>query len=273
MTINYKPFTFKDFYTLDESIDQQYLVDSMDRMFEIEEIKRIKERATRLLNLQAGDSIIEVGCGLGHDAENFGKILKDSGTVIAIDSSKSMLEEAKKRSTHTQVQYLHGNGEKLDYPDNSFSAAYADRLFVSQKDIEKTFGELVRVVKKGGKVCVTDIDTGSAIMYPYVEKLTDMLLKRLTDIIRNPFIGRQLQSLFKKFGLTNIKIFSDAYVIKSFDLVNTMIDFPRMIKDLHFLHQITKYEAQKLLDALLEAEKNGDFLYSIILFTAIGEKA
>lgn len=267
-----KPFSFKDFSNLDDSSDMQYLIASMDRMFELADIKNIKRRALDLLELQFGSSVIEVGCGLGHDAEVLGKMVGSNGKVIAIDTSEAMVEEAKKRSACAQVSYRYGNANSLDYPDDTFSAGYADRLLVSQKNIEKPFSEIVRIVKRGGKVCITDIDVGSAVMHPYLGKLTDILLDRLREIIRNPLIGRQLPTLFKKFGLINIKVFADAYVIRSFELVNTMIDFPRMIVDLHNLKRITEDELQKLSSSLLQAEKNNDFLYSIILFTVVGEK-
>jgi ubiquinone/menaquinone biosynthesis C-methylase UbiE len=267
-----KPFSFKDFSDLDHSTDMGYLVASMDRMFEVDTIKNVKSRAIDLLNLQSGDAAIEVGCGLGHDSEEMGKKVGSGGCVIAIDSSKAMLEEAQKRSTQPQVKYTFGYSNCIDYPDCSFAASYADRLLVSQKDVEKTFSELVRVTKKGGTICITDIDVGSAIMYPNIPKLTNILLSRLQEIIQNPHIGRELHILFKKFGITNVKVISDAYVIRSFDLVKTMIDFSRMIDDLCHLNQISQQEAQALHSALNEAEKNNDFLYSIILFTAVGEK-
>jgi ubiquinone/menaquinone biosynthesis C-methylase UbiE len=268
----YKPFSFKDFYSLDESVNQKYLIESMDRMFELPEIQEIKKRAIKLLNLHKGDKVIEIGCGLGHDAEAFGEVVEESGKVIAIDSSLNMLNEAKKRSTHPQVNYVHGHGENIQYPNNFFSAGYADRLLVSQKNLSSVLGEIIRVVKPGGKICITDIDVGSAVMYPYVPKLTNILLSRLQEIIENPLIGRQLNGIFKKFGLTNTKVFSDAYVIKSFNLVNTMIDFPRMISDLCHLKRFSEEDARTLSNALAEAEQNNDFLYSIILFTVVGEK-
>lgn len=269
---NDKPFTFKEFSNLDSSTDIDYLVASMDRMFALEKIQAIKFRAINLLNLNIGDNVIEIGCGLGHDSEIIGGIVGSSGKVIAIDSSKTMLNEAKKRSTKPHVCYEYGIASNLHFPNDYFSAAYADRLLVSQKNTEQTIREIVRVVKKGGRICFTDIDAGSAVMSPNIDKLTNILLDQLRNIIQNPFIGRELHVLLKKSGVKVLHIIPEAYAVNSFELLTTMIDFPKMICDLHRAGQYTKKEAEYLSNRLKEAESKNEFLYSIILFTVVGEK-
>jgi ubiquinone/menaquinone biosynthesis C-methylase UbiE len=267
-----KPFDFRDFGNLDESEDVAYLIDSMDRMFSLETIRAIKRRAIDLLNLKPGDSAIEVGCGLGQDSEAMGNLVGSQGRVVAIDSSQRMLTEAKQRSSQPQIEYKLGKADALEFPDHSFSAGYGDRVLVSQPNVEKVFGELVRVVKPGGNICVTDIDLGTIAMFPYIDGLTEKLIKRFQNIVLNKFIGRELPLLFKKFGLSEIKTFPEAYMVDSFELVNTMIDFPRMINDLKNMGDYSEQEAFALRTTLEAAEKQCDFLYAIILFTVVGKK-
>ncbi len=267
-----KYFDFRDFGNLDKSEDVAYLIDSMDRMFTLDTIRAIKQRAINLLKLKQGDKVIEVGCGLGHDSESIGEIVGSNGSVVAIDSSVCMLKEAKKRSLHPQVDYQLSNATNLDFSNNSFSAGYADRMLVSQSNVKKVFSELVRVVKPGGRICVTDIDLGSVVMYPYIDKITQKLIERLQEIVLNKFIGRELPYLFKSFNLKDIKVYPEAYIVRSFELVNTMIDFPRMIKDLKDIGRYTDEEASTLHNCLVSADKQGDFLYAITLFTVVGIK-
>jgi ubiquinone/menaquinone biosynthesis C-methylase UbiE len=267
-----KPFDFRDFGNLDESEDATYLIASMDKMFSLETIRAIKKRAINLLNLTPGESAIEVGCGLGQDSEAMGAIVGNRGRVVAIDSSQLMLTEARRRSSQPQVEYTLGKAAALDFPDHSFSASYGDRVLVSQPDVEKVFNELVRVVKPGGNICVTDIDLGTIAMFPYIDGITEKLIKRYQTIVLNKFIGRELPYLFKKFGLSNIRTFPESYIVNSFELVNTMIDFPRMIRDLKNMGEYSEQEAFTWLTTLEAAEKQGDFMYAIILFTVVGTK-
>jgi ubiquinone/menaquinone biosynthesis C-methylase UbiE len=266
------PFNFKDFSSLDESQDAEFLVQSMDRMFSLETIRNIKKRAIASLELKQGDSVIELGCGLGHDSEALGGIVGANGKVVAIDSSKLMLEEAQRRSKHKSVSYQFGYANNLEYPDNYFSAAYADRLLVSQKDYLKVIEGMFRVTKPGGTICITDIDVGTALLYPYRKNLTVILLDRLAEIIENPFIGRELHVRLKILGVKNIKVFPESYIVRSFELVNTMIDFKRMINDLYHLGKYTKEQADLMLDDFIVAEQENNFIYGITLFTVCGKK-
>jgi ubiquinone/menaquinone biosynthesis C-methylase UbiE len=266
------PFNFKDFSNLDNSEDAVYLVKSMDKMYSLDTIRAIKKRAISLLELKSGSNVIELGCGLGQDSEAMAEIVGESGQVISIDFSKLMLSEAKRRSTHKNVDYKLGKVNDLPYSDSTFDAAYADRLLVSQKDYLKVVSEMFRVIKPGGRICITDIDFGTAFLYPRRGALTDILIGRLCEITENPRMGRELPIIIKNQGLQNIKIFPEAYIVRSLELVKTMIDFPRMINDLYELGRYSKEETDLVLNDLLNAEKTGDFMYGIILLTVSGTK-
>ncbi|MGD9109258.1 MAG: methyltransferase domain-containing protein [Gammaproteobacteria bacterium] len=267
-----KPFNFRDFANLDDSPDAEYLIQSMYDLYNLPDIQKIKTRAINLLELQQGDKVIELGCGLGHDIERMGNIVGITGNVIGVDKSKLMLQKAQSRSKQKNVKYLNEDATNLNFPDNSFDVSYADRLLVSQNYPDKVISELVRVTKPNGKICITDIDVGSIILYPYDNKLTPILKERWQNIVANPFIGRELQYKFKQNGLVNIQVIPDAYVVKSLEIVNKMIDYPRMIYDLYKLGKYTKNEALQMLDSLYKAEKDNMFLYGIIFFTVLGIK-
>ncbi|MFN3234826.1 MAG: methyltransferase domain-containing protein [Gammaproteobacteria bacterium] len=265
-------FDFRDFSLLDDSNNARYLIDSMDRMHSLPEIERIKSSAMKLLDLKPGQTVLECGCGLGQDAEALGKIVGESGQVEAVDSSELMLEIARQRSTQSHVRYSHANADSLKYRNNTFSAVYSDRLLVSQRKRSDVLSEMKRVLAPKGKIVVTDVDLGSAIMFPYLDNLTDKLLDRLSNIVENPYTGRELPYLFNQFGFKNIKVFSNAYVIRDYGLVSTMIDFDWMIDDLCHLGIYDKVEQQEIKERLKISSQTNNFVYSIILFTVVGEK-
>jgi ubiquinone/menaquinone biosynthesis C-methylase UbiE len=267
-----KNFDFKDFSSLDRSEDAEYLITSMDELFAVDSIKFMKERAIDLLKIKTGESAIDLGCGLGKDVEFIGQLVGENGLVIGVDSSELMIAQAKMRSTAKQVQYFIGNANQLEYPDATFDACHLDRLLVSQKTPRQVFKESVRILKSDGRIAVTDCDFGSIIVHPYNPSTTPTLLNRLQNIVENPFIGRQLPSLFKEYGLVDITVIPEPYIIRSFNQLNTMIDFPRIIDDLYHMDQYTKIMADETLRSLQEADRTGDFLYGITLFTVFGRK-
>ena len=124
-----QPFHFKGFSNLDNSLDADYLIHSMDVMMSLESIRAIKKRALSAMNLQTGDKVLEIGCGHGEDAEALGKLVGKTGSVLAVDLSSRMIEEAKRRSQQPNVDYLVADVNQLPHPDHTFSACHADRFW------------------------------------------------------------------------------------------------------------------------------------------------
>lgn len=266
-------FSFKDFSQLDESNNIDYLVSSMQNMLKIDGIREVKHKAIKLLRLNPGESVIEFGCGLGHDAEILSEYVKPHGNVVGIDSSLSMLNAAKKYSTRSNIQFHHGKINELSFLPDSFDAAYADRVLVSQPNFSKTFSNMVRFLKPKGRICITDLDYGSIILYPFNEKVSQAIKTRFHEITENPLIGRELSNLFYQENLINIHVCPTAYSITSLDLFNSCIaDLDRIITDLILLGKITQEEGNNYKNALVNADRNNMFSYTVTLFTVCGEK-
>ena len=269
---SYKEFNFKDFGNLDQSEDIDYLIDSMGELFALDSIQNMKKRAIEKLSVKTGDKVLELGCGLGDDAETFGHLVGNSGKVIAIDSSRKMLERAKSLSKHTNVEYLVENALELPYLNESFDICHADRVLVSQIEPWRVLQESIRVLKPNGRVGITDCDFGSIIFYPYDSVVTPVLLNRMQEITQNPLIGRELHDQFEKHGLIDIMVSPEPYVVRSFEKLNTMIDIPRILNDLAVMKRVSEKDIQRQLSLFRDADLRGVFLYSITFFTVIGQK-
>ena len=57
---------------------------------------RVRERAR--LGLQAGDRLLDVGCGLGDVAVDLARDVTPGGGVVGVDASEVMLEAARRRA-------------------------------------------------------------------------------------------------------------------------------------------------------------------------------
>jgi ubiquinone/menaquinone biosynthesis C-methylase UbiE len=264
-----KNFHFKEFCNLDNSPDADYLMASMDVMYSLDSIQTIKKRSVNAMNLQAGDLVLEVACGTGEDAELAAEIVGKSGAVTAIDLSKRMIAEARRRSTHSNVAYAVEDATKLNYANDSFSACHADRFLVSHADYKSLFKEIIRVVKPGGTICITDVDALSIGIYPYTQA-TQIILAQLHESFVNPFMGRALPHLFVSTGLQDVKVTPEISIIRSFEVLNKIFQFSKITKESVKKGHLTQEASEKWFEEMYSAEKTGGFLYCLTLFTVSG---
>jgi ubiquinone/menaquinone biosynthesis C-methylase UbiE len=107
--------------------------------------------------IQAGDKVLDVGCGVATTAlmvaQRFG------ADVTAVDIEPLMLERAeaavRTAGAEDKVDVQHGDILALDFPDDSFDVVIAEAvtMFV---DRTKAARELVRVCRPGGRVLATE---------------------------------------------------------------------------------------------------------------------
>jgi len=97
-----------------------------------------------------GKKVLEVGCGIGTDLVQFAKA---GAGVTGVDLSKTAVDLAKKNFScyHVKGDIRVGNGEALDFPDDTFDVVYAHGVLQYTMDIQKMVNELHRVLKPGGQ--------------------------------------------------------------------------------------------------------------------------
>ena len=64
------------------------------------------------MQIQAGDTIVDIGCGAGHLLTHLAKAVGDSGTIYGLDPSEAQLEQARKRcSEFENIKYIEKNAD------------------------------------------------------------------------------------------------------------------------------------------------------------------
>ncbi len=99
----------------------------------------------------ADRKILEVGCGVGIDLIRFAKA---GAQVTGIDLAEQSVGLARQYFEHEEVagSLQLGNGEELEFADNSFDMVYAHGVIQYTSNPKKMVDELRRVVKPDGQV-------------------------------------------------------------------------------------------------------------------------
>src|SRR5262249_8757268 len=134
--------------------DTSQLAETYDRIsdFQFEGGKRLVER----LNLQAGERVLDVGCGTGRLAHWIAERVGPTGSVAGIAPLAERIALATARAD--AITFAVGQAEDLGaFADESFDAVTMSAVFHWVADKPRALAEIRRVLRPGGRLGVTTI--------------------------------------------------------------------------------------------------------------------
>ena len=129
--------------------------------FVTEEVEFRRSMAEKL-SPRRGGSLLVTGCGLGHDLPALLDAVGPDGSVHAQDLSPAMVLAAQARLRKTapedadRVSFSVGDAGRLPFADSTFDAAFHFGGINLFDDLPGGIREMDRVVRKGGRVLVSD---------------------------------------------------------------------------------------------------------------------
>jgi demethylmenaquinone methyltransferase/2-methoxy-6-polyprenyl-1,4-benzoquinol methylase len=105
-----------------------------------------------LLNLPTNGWLLDAGGGTGRVASLLEPMV---GNLVLSDESGKMLKQAQ---TKGKLQPMLGHVERFPFPDNFFERALVVDALHHFHDQEQAIAELVRVLKKGGRLVIEEPD-------------------------------------------------------------------------------------------------------------------
>ena len=113
-----------------------------------------------LANIKEGDVVLDLGSGAGFDSFLALKKVGDSGKVIGVDMTKEMIYKARNLADKygfKNVEFKLGDIEKLPVENDCIDVIISNCVINLAPDKLKVFKEAYRVLKKTGKMYVSDI--------------------------------------------------------------------------------------------------------------------
>lgn len=119
----------------------------------------VRTKAISIAGVRKGEIAADIGAGTGFVTEG---LLLSGLRVIAVDQSDAMLEEMRKKFTGVKdIDYRVGEADNLPISDESVDYIFANMFLHHVESPFNAIKEMVRILKSGGKLVITDLDEHS----------------------------------------------------------------------------------------------------------------
>ena len=265
----------QSFQPTGQSFDTEATFTWLDRMDGNPLIQQVKRQMLDACPVREGDHVLDVGCGLGHEARRLAERVGPQGRVVGIDANPVMITEARQRTEglHLPIAFEIGDAHHMDLPDNTFDLCRTERVLRYLTSPETAVGEMARVAHPGGSVLAFDFDSDQTIVDAPDSALARRIAEVLDAAVPHSWIGRQLFGLFKRAGLRDVRVvphaicFSGASGFAVYQRLNQgTIDRAAQAG------QVTPDEVAAWWAALTQAAEAETFFTVVLGFIAAGRK-
>jgi ubiquinone/menaquinone biosynthesis C-methylase UbiE len=167
-------------------------------------IRPITIRLLQALGVCPGMRILDVGCGTGDVALLVSQLVGDSGAVVGIDRSETVILAARARAAGAKnVQFL------VNSPHDALHMAPFDivvgrYVLIHQEDVPSFIRASAKLVKPGGIVAFHEIDDADdfAVLpeIPVWTQANAWLMSALRSLLPNPDVAGKLVDIFSQAG-------------------------------------------------------------------------
>ncbi|MBV6477946.1 MAG: Arsenite methyltransferase [Ignavibacteria bacterium] len=177
---------------------------------------------TKFAEIKKGDTVIDLGSGAGNDCFIAASETGDTGKVIGIDFTESMIEKANRnleKSGLKNIEFRLGDIENMPAETNTADVVISNCVLNLVPDKEKVFKEIFRVLKTGGHFSISDI-----VLQGQLPESIRQAGEMYAGCISGAIEKDAYKEIIKTTGFKNLRVQSEKAIILPDDILKNYLN-------------------------------------------------
>lgn len=263
------------FGEVDKTPDPNDYIGYLESLEGIPTFQECRDKALELLDIRPGQTIVDVGSGLGSEVIRIANAVGETGKVIGVDKSQAMSEYARGKVPSDfadRVLFTVGDAAQLPIDSGSVDGYRSERLLQHVGQPGKAIVEANRVLRTGGRILLIDTDWDALKITGVQGDTTDKIVEYFRNGITNSSIGKNLSELLSTRGFVNVRDIDVVFSTTSVDEMLKVVRFDKIAEKAIKDEVITPPAFHNWLNALRSQEQQGKFSASFPMYIATGIK-
>ncbi len=141
----------------------------------------------KALNIKAGQTILDAGCGNGYMSKLFSKEITESGKVYALDPDKHFIKVLKNETQGTNIETIEGDITRpTQLDESSVDLIYLSTVIhgFSKNQMQGLFKEVKRLLKPDATLAIVEIEKKETPFGPPLEsRYSPEELKKIIPLV------------------------------------------------------------------------------------------
>ena len=162
------------------------------------------------LHIGSGARVLDAGCGPGVVTREVARRVGQSGRVIGLGSSPTMLtvarEIAEQEGVQEPIEFRIGDVRNLPFDTAGFDVVLAITALSHSTGAEEAIPGMFRVLRPGGRIGILDLDTTSWVISRPDRELTLRIVAMGATIATDGWLARRLPELLQAAGFDDVRV-------------------------------------------------------------------
>jgi len=246
---------------------------SSDLAYQSPGIVNQRLRTLNALAINAGDKVIDIGCGTGLSLREIALAVGKNGQAAGLDPSQDMLDIAADRCAGLpQVNMQRGTLDDLEEPAEKFDAASMVQVLRYIKNVPDALERAHALLAPGGRLAVVETDWNGTVLSSDFSDLTRKILAAHDDDAPSANLPTILTGILKSAGFSALNVEAVPLLETSWSEGTFSFSmFPKFANLAVKLGAISQDESENWLNDLHSKNESGDYFFCVsrLLFSCV----